>query len=182
MAPRRGTRDEVTRAPAGVFFAAGRMVGFLAAAGTAVALIAAIVLVPALARLAQARYERGCQEALTADLEALAKAQERMIEALPEDETLAIRLLISQEDVTPSDREPYELPSLGPSKAPDLIEAVRHPRPAPPPDWLVHLDRRLKKPATRRGLLLLAVGALVAALFLFAPPEKYRRRRAGKES
>ena len=177
MAPRRGIKDSRPQTPLGVLFAAGRLVGFVALAGVAVLIVAAVVLVPAYSRLGRARYQRACQEARVADLAALAEAQERMIAALPADEILTMRLAMSQEALAPSDRVPYSLPQVRPGGSPDLIKPVRHPRPVPPPDWLARLDAKLRKVSTRRGLLLLAFGCLVLAIFLFAPPEKYRRRR-----
>jgi len=144
-------------------------------AALGMALAAGVVLVPAHARLVRARYERDCQRAQTADLAALAEAQERMIAALPADEILTMRLAISQESVAPSDRLAYTLPHLAPAGSPDLIKPVRHPRPPAPSGWLIRLDARLQKISTRRGLLLLALGFLMAAMFVFAPPEKYRK-------
>jgi len=175
MAPRPGTRDSQPDSPLRVLFAAGRLVGFLVLAGVAVLIVAAAVLVPAYARLARAHYERACQQARTADLSALAEAQERMIFALPDDEVLTMRLAMSQEALSPSDRILYSLPRVRPTGSPDLIKPMRHPRPAPPPDWLMRLDARLRNRSTRRGLLLVAFGCLVLAIFLFAPPEKYHR-------
>ena len=108
----------MTRPPAGLLFSAGRLVGFLLLAGAAVLLLAGVVLLPAWARLAEARYGRACPEARTADLEALAEAQERLIAALPKDEVLAMRLAIKQESLAPSDRVAYALPTVAPAGPP----------------------------------------------------------------
>jgi hypothetical protein len=60
---------------------------------------------------------------------------------------------------------------------PDVIVPVRYARPAPPAGWMIRAAAKVQNLPTRRGLLLLATGALLVALFLFAPPEKYARRR-----
>ena len=154
------------------------MVGFTVMASAAVAVISTVVLLPPHAQLVRAQYQRDCLRARTKDLEALSDAHDRLIAALPTDRVLTMRLAISHEALRPRDGSPLRIPGAGPASPPGLVRAVRHPRPAPPSDWLMRLDAKFQRPATRRGLLLLAVGALVLALFLFAPPEKYGRRRA----
>jgi hypothetical protein len=42
---------------------------------------------------------------------------------------------------------------------------------------MIRAATKVANPPTRRGLLLLATGALLVALFLFAAPQKYARRR-----
>ncbi len=167
---------------ASVLFAVGRLVGFALTAGLAVGLVGAVVLLPAYARVAQARYEQGVQEAQTADLNGLVEAQARMIRDLPRDAVLTSRLKMSQEAAKPdSGAVVYSLPTVGPGKPPDLVWVDRAPRPDPPPAWLVHVAGRFRRTETRRGLLLVACGALVVAMFLFSAPDKYRRRDEEEE-
>ena len=182
MAPPRGRRANPPLHPAGLLFAAGRMVGFTVMAAVAVAVVSSVVLLPAYAQWVRAQYERDCLLARTKDLEALSNAHERLIAALPTDRVLTMRLAISHEALRPAAGSRVPLPGADPATPPGLIRAVSHPRPAPPPDWLMHLDARLQRPATRRGLLLLAAGAVVVDMFVFAPPEKYHRPRAARRA
>jgi len=177
MEPQPGARDSQAGEPSGVLLAAGRMVGFLLLVALALTIIAGVVLIPPYARLAGAQYELECLRAGIADAEGLVAANDRLIAALPHDEVLTMRLAMSQEPLAPSKEVVVRTPSAPPASPPDVIRPDRHPRPPPPAGWIFSANMKLKRTNTRRGLLLLAGAALVLALFLFAPPEKYRRQK-----
>ena len=96
---------------------------------------------------------------------------------LSHNKTLAAQLFEEFRDLLPNNEvivfrgQPLRPP-------PDVVVPVRLPRPTPPSGWMIAAATKLQKPPTRRGLGLLATGALVAAMFLFAPPETYTRRRS----
>jgi hypothetical protein len=175
MADRRGIRHSPRPSPDGLLFAAGRMVGFAALAGLAMATVAALVLLPAYARMRLAIYERDCDRVTAAELRATANANAHLIADLPTNPVLTKRLAMSQGDLLP-DNEVIVFKSQPLRPPPDVIIPVRYLRPAPPEDWMIRAAAKVQNPPTRRGLLLLAAGALLVAMFLFAPPEKYSCR------
>ncbi|MCJ7545050.1 MAG: hypothetical protein MUP47_10915 [Phycisphaerae bacterium] len=172
MVDRRGIRASPAPAPDGLLFAAGRMVGFVTLVGLAMATVAALVWLPAYARMRLAVYERDCDRVTVAELQATASANARLIADLPTNPVLTKRLAMSQGDLLP-DNEVIVFKNKPLRAPPDVIIPVRYPRPAPPEGWAIQTAAKVQNLPTRRGLLLLATGALLVALFLFAPPEKY---------
>jgi len=67
-------------------------------------------------------------------------------------------------------------PNSPPPLPPGVVVPPSAPRPALPPEWLVRAAQKLQNPGRRRGLLLLATGLVITALFLFAPGRAYRRK------
>jgi hypothetical protein len=155
------------------------MFGFVTLAGLAMLVLAGLALLPAYARWRQAEYEKECLATACRESEALITAQERMIADLPESEVLTKRLALSQGELCPEN----EFVSVNPDRPrrppPDVILPVRYPRPSPPNNWLMQASVKLHNAGTRRGLLLLAGGCLLVAMFLFAPPD---RRRNGQSN
>jgi hypothetical protein len=143
------------------------MVGFCLLAGAALAVFAAALLLPDYARMLRAEYELARQEAAIADLEALIEANRRLIDALPESPVLTKRLAMHQLGLWPED-EVVVLNGTRPAPPPPGVALVgRHQRPKPPSPWVLTTAARVSNPRTRRGLLLLAAAALVAAVLLF---------------
>lgn len=175
MADRHGTRVSLPAPPDGVLFAAGRMIGFVALAGLGMAIVAALVLLPGYVRMQTALYERDCERIASAELEATAGANARLIADLPSNPVLTKRLAMSQGDLLP-DNEVIVSKGQPTHPPPDVVVPARYARPAPPDGWAFAAAVKLQNPPTRRGLMLLAAGALLVAMFLFAPPEKYARR------
>lgn len=151
----------------------GRIAGFLMVAAPAVLMVAAIVLLPPYARLARAQYDLSCARADLIDAETQVAANQRLIAALPVDEVLTKRLAVSQLPCRPAN----EIVVAGPgdgididiTKPPDLVRPPRSRRPSPPPVWMATVSTKLSNPPTRRGLLLLALGAIITAVYMFAP-------------
>jgi len=135
-------------------------------AGAALAIFAATMLLPDYARMVHARNELARQQAANADLEGLIQANDRLIAALPESPVLTKRLAMNQFGLLPED-EMVLLSAGDPPAPPGSALTSRHPRPPRPSGPLLDIARRLEKPRTRRGLLLLAAAAMLAALFLF---------------
>jgi len=165
------------REPASRLFAAGRLVGFVSLAGLAMLILAGLVLLPPYARWQQAEYEKECLATACRESEALITAQERMIADLPESEVLTKRLALSQGELCPENEFVFSRPDRPRRPPPDVILPIRYPRPAPPNGFLMQASVKLRNAGTRRGLLLLATGCLLMAMFLFAPPD---RRRNGQ--
>ena len=166
MEPPPGIRARSNRGAGGLLAAAGRLVGFCMLATAALAIFAGTMLLPDYARMVHARYELGRQQAANADLEALIQANDRLIAALPDSPVLTKRLAMNQFGVLPED-ELVLVSSQTPPPPPGAALTSPHPRPRRPQGRLLDLARRLQKPRTRRGLLLLAAAAMLAALFLF---------------
>ena len=161
----------------GWLLAAGRGVGFAVLGGAALAIQAAIVLLPECAELRQDRYVLACEAAAAADMETLADAQDRLIAKLPTDPVLNRRIGMIQGDLWPDNAVVGMESDPGASLPPYALRPAPHPRPDPPAGWLTRAGRRLSNPPTRRGLWLVSAGLMLAAVFLFAPPHAYRRRR-----
>ena len=175
MGRRRGTKDRRRDSRRGGLDAVGRVLGFLMVAGSGMGILAGVVLLPPYASLAQAEYELGCMRASVADAESQIRANDRLIASLPTDPVLTKRLAESQ--LRSSPQHEVIIPAASIQKnPPDLIVPQRSERPSPPPKWLMRAARRLSNPPTRRGLLLLALGALITGVYLFIPPQWPSRR------
>ena len=160
-----------------LFGAAGRGVGFVLLCGVALAIQAGVVLLPEYAELHQDLYSRSCEAATVADMEALAEAQDRLIAKLPTDPVLTKRIAMHQQDHRPDNSVATADPISGGLRSPGAVRLSPHRRPAPPPGWLARASGKLANPATRRGLWLVSVGLLVAAVLMFASPHTNGSRR-----
>ena len=101
---------------------------------------------------------------------------DRLIALLPTDQVLTKRLAESQLPCSPEHEVIIPAASIQ-KRLPDLIVPRRSQRPSPPPKWLMRAAGRLSNPPTRRGLLLLALGAMITAVYLFTPPQWPSTRR-----
>jgi len=145
------------------------MVGFCVLAGTSLAILAAVLLLPEYARLERTRYELAGWQAATADKEAQIAANERLKAALPDDRVLTKRLAISQHGLWPENEVVVATAAPTRRLPPGLVAPAPHPRPDRPSGWLMKVSERVSRPPLRRGLLLMAAVAMLAALFLFGP-------------
>ncbi|MCY2932378.1 MAG: hypothetical protein NTV86_23365 [Planctomycetota bacterium] len=60
--------------------------------------------------------------------------------------------------------------------APGEISVIEAPLPKKPNTWLMDAARKVEDPPTRRGLLLLFAGAITAAVYLFDPGGRRKRK------
>ncbi|MCK4275845.1 MAG: hypothetical protein KAX78_04985, partial [Phycisphaerae bacterium] len=146
-----------------------RILGFAIPAGVAMAIVAVVVLTPPYARLAEARWRRTCLSVSATDGEALIAAQQRLIDAIPTDEVLTMRLAHDRLGLVPVNERAVATAAETPAPPPGIPSIQRHPRPDPPPLWVLRAARRLQRPPLRRGLMLLAGGMLVMAMLLSSP-------------
>lgn len=146
--------------------AIGRWIGFLLLAGTASAVLAAVILLPEYAALREDRYQRDLEVANMRDLENLLIANERMLVALNEDPVFVERVAMSMGYFAPAEGDVARMGSVS-GPPPGIV--ITHPvdRPEPPWDGWMIAARRLSNPATRRGFFLLGVGLLMMAFFFF---------------
>ena len=170
----RGINDRPGDLRPGPLDAVARVIGFLMVAGPAMGILAGVVLLPPYVALAQAEYELGCMRASVADAKAQIQANERLIAALPTDQVLTKRLAENHLPCTP--QHEVIIPGAPQKRPPDLVLPRRSRRPSRPPRWVMTAARRMQNPPTRRGLLLLALGALITAVYLFTPPQWPSRR------
>ena len=153
-----------------------RWAGFTLLTGLGLATLAAVALLPPYARLAGSEYELAKLRAALADAEALAATNQRLIDALPKDEVLTKRLIMRQSGKLPKDEVVVFDPAAPPPPSPGAVPPERQNQPDPPSAWLLAVAGRLENATTRRGLFVLAVGAIAAAMLLFAPPAKPKPR------
>lgn len=144
-------------------------VGFVVMTGLSLAILAAVVLLPAYGKLAEAEFEMGCLRADVAEAEDWLATNERLIQDLPSDEVLARRLARSQSEWLP----PEEIVVIDPVRhaagPPQLVSVPPHPRPAKPAGLAIRLAKSLQTPSVRYGLLLVAAGAMLGGTLLFPP-------------
>lgn len=147
-------------------------VGFTVLTGMALSLIAVVVLLPAWGRCAILRYQRDCKARDVRQAELTLAAMDRLLEDVREDEVLTQRLAWSRLGLCPSGEvrvlptNPRQVPQPG------ALSRVRLAGPPKPNARLLGLARRTNETRRRRGMLALAGGMLIAALLLFAPPER----------
>lgn len=153
-----------------MLFACGRMVGFALFAGLGLAILAAIVLLPAYRRTCRARYQRDRAAARVARLEAEASTKARLAQALPHDRTLTVQLMAVQAGRLPAEERILAASAPRPQTLEQMIRLPEPAPPAPPDGPLIAAAGRLANPATRRGLFFIAAVSLTAAFLLFAPP------------
>ena len=137
-------------------------------AGPALGIIAALVLLPAHARLVSTHHKLAVRKAQIRRAETLADANDRLIRAIPNDRSLATRLVLRT------------LPGALP--IPSGLRPAPLRCPPRPSGWLLDVAYRLQKPALRRGVFAVACLTLAAAMFLFAPPPVKSRSRCSPGS
>jgi len=171
MAPRPGKKADFKRHPAGLLPGLGRAAGFAALAGVALSILAGVVLLPAYASLAEAKYERDCLTASAAEAEDLIRANDRLIAEMPGDAVVTMRVARSQFNLLPENEVVVIDPARRRMPVGPLVTIPQRRRPGRPGGWVIRLAGRLRELRLRRGLLLMAGAAMLAAMFLFATPK-----------
>ena len=126
------------------------------------AIVTALVLVPAWAGTVRAEYDLAVKRADIEHSRKTVAAGARLNNAIPYDRVVNERL------VKGTVRQ-------------DLIHTPPVKYPPEPGGWRMGLADKLAQPKTRRGLFFVACTALAGAMFLFAPPpirRAFRSRRA----
>ncbi len=178
----RGTSSQRQDAPNGLGFlyAMGRFVGFCLLAVPALLIVASVVLLPAYQGMLNTLHQRDCIRADNQAIKAYIEQTERLIRQAPEDEQFTLRLRMAYDRVVTPNEVVVEDPSLQPS-VPGVVRVVAAPKPPPPSNLLLSMADKVQNPSTRRGLFLLAGLAMLAAVFLFAPAEKYKQSTSTAE-
>ena len=170
MEPPPGIKDNPPDPAPGLMDSVGRFLGFLMFAGPAMLILAALILLPAWKHYALAEYEAACKQTLLVDQRNLSlECRSRIIHDLQENEVLTERLLMSQTSMTPANQTVVVDPSL-PPWSPMMINPIKLLPPPPPQGRLLQLANKLENPTTKLGLLLVMIGAGLAAIFLYGPP------------
>ena len=152
------------------------MVAFCLLVGIAMVVFGAVLLLPEYARLQHARYQLARQKATIADLQSLIDGNNRLILALPDNAVLTKRLAMNELGLWPED-EVVVINDRGPRlQSPAMVVTKAATRPEPPVGWVMDAANRVANPPTRRGLLLLAVVGLIAAVILFPGAGEQRRK------
>jgi hypothetical protein len=165
------------------FRAIVKQAGFLLLALPAMAIVAALVLLPEYAAWKNDVYQRDLAAAQAADMEDLRDAQERTAQALIDDPAFVKRLAMWSLNLLPAGEQvlPSNLPDAPP---PGQVILPPHPRPAQPDDAFLRIAAKVALPqdanspqykeraATRRGLFIVSAGLLLFAVLLFGPAPK----------
>jgi hypothetical protein len=155
--------------PAATF---GRMVAFLILAIPAVAMLGALVLLPAWISHQNTLYDGEMLKAEIADTQLRIAGNEAGIKAADNDHIYQKRLAISLLGLLPPDEVIVDNPNLPPS-TPGVVKLTPHPRPSRPDDWFYQMGVRLQNRRTQLGLAALSFAALAAGIFIFPTPRKY---------
>lgn len=154
-------------------FGFGRMMGFTLLAAPAMAIIAAVVLLPAYQRMEAKVYLKECARQDNQTYKNFIAARDEMIKHAPEDVNLTREFTIAYEGKLPRNEVVVVDPSAPPPPVPGTIAPRYQDRPAPPGNLLLTMADKIAQPNTRRGLFLLATLAILGAMFLFAPEQTY---------
>lgn len=133
------------------------------------ATLAAVVLLPPWTRLVDARYERDALAAQMTDEQALVVANERLLDALEDDVVLTRRLAMTDLNALPRGQRIFSAARNVRGALPATVSIEPAPRPDPSGGWAVSAGRKLSRPGYRRGVFLLAISGLVAAMVMFPP-------------
>lgn len=164
------------RAPS-VLWPVVRNVGFLLLVLAGMAILAAVVYLPDWAKCLQLEYQRDCERAYLADTEALLDAYRRKIRTVETDAQLTRRLAQGMQGTGAPGLPIDRAMGLGADfLAPGEISVIEAPLPKKPNTWLMDAARKVEDPPTRRGLLLLFAGAITAAVYLFDPGGRRKRK------
>ena len=172
MAQACGTKDKTQSQPARArSFWPGlvRAVGFCALTGAAGAILAGVVLLPAAAELAWTKYQRDCDAVCLAEAQATVDALGRLQQEIASDEVLARRLAWSHLGLVPRNEVSVTGTASSAEPLPGTIPSVDSPDPPKPGGWVIASARRVTRPATRRGLLVLAGSLVLSAMLMFGP-------------
>lgn len=173
MEPPPGKKAESEIRPAGLLETAGRFVGFLMFAVPAMIIVAALILLPVYKHNAYTQWEYACLQTKVAEADDYKQANERFKSALKDDEVLNTRLIMSQSTLTPANEDVVRDPSNAPH-TPVGVVPIRRQVPPPPGGPLIAAANRIENRNTWMGLIMTAVGALLAAMYLFSPPPSRR--------
>ncbi len=148
----------------------GGLLGFAIVAGMALALLATVVVLPAWARLDRARADREALAYQAALFDRLIDYRTALIDAVKTDPLQTERLLMAQRNYRRPGEATYALDDV--PADPSAVEAIKAQLtpPRPPSPTVATLGRRVQRPTTRRGLLLLSGLLLVLATVMFLPP------------
>jgi hypothetical protein len=170
-----GTRAKSAAGANARISAGARTISFFLLVATGMAVLLAVVLLPAWAECLQVEYQRDGEKADLADIQELLAAYNRKIRSIETDTQLARRHALGILGLDPGGLA-VELVTDTTNLTPGEISVTPSPRPDAPSDWLIAAAQKVEDPPTRRGLLLLAAGAVITAVYLFDPSG---RRRAG---
>lgn len=174
MEPQPGTKPEPQdEAPAGLTDSLARFLGFLAFAAPAVLILASLVLLPMYKHWVLAEHQAACDQTKVDERNLALDAAGRVHRDMLEDEVLNQRVLIAQSSLLPANLKEVEIPGLPPS-SPTATFAPKLPLPPRPTGTLLQMADKLENPTTKRGLILVMLGAAVASIFLFGPPATKR--------
>ncbi len=159
MARQPGTKADDNTRGAKLSDAIGRGVGFIVLAALAMAIVTALVLMPAWANLVRAEYDLAVKRADIEHSRKIVAAGARLNNAIPHDRVVNERL------VKGTVRQ-------------GLIHTPPVEYPREPGGWRLGLADKLAQPKTRRGLSFVAYVALAGGMFLFVPPLIRRASRS----
>ncbi|MCY2925278.1 MAG: hypothetical protein NT031_07545 [Planctomycetota bacterium] len=158
-------------------WAVARNLGFLLLVLAGMTILLAVVYLPDWAKCLELEYQRDCERAKLADTEALLDAYRRKIRTIETDAQLTRRLARGMHGMGASGLAIDRAMGLGDDVlAPGEISVTESPKPEQPNTWLMGAARKVEDPPTRRGLLVLFAGAITAAVYLFDPGGRRKRK------
>ena len=145
------------------------MIGFAVVAGMALAVLATVVLSPAVSRLLAARADRDALGQRVETYDELIDYKQRLAESIRTDPMQTRRLLMQQQNCRRLGEAGF-LITDAPADIP-LAEMIAGQTAEPRRESTIdRISRRVQQPRTRRGLLLVSGIMMVCAMVMFLPP------------
>lgn len=141
-------------------------------AGVALAILAGVLLIPLADDNENTSYQVACASTENKALEELIRKRQYIIDALDcedPDPVLVARLAMSQSNMVPVNALVMDSSTPPESLSPCLVEPPKCTPPAQSPQWLTYTAVKLRRGGIKRGIIVLAMGTLIAAMFLFHP-------------
>lgn len=144
--------------------------GFFALTGSALAIMAGLVLLHPYAKFLQVQYNRDCYGIRIEESRATVTAMDRLLAAGPTDEVLTKRLAWSRlgmhpnNELVPPNQSTHDISPAG------TLSNIHYEDPPEPDPWISSLALKLQKPSRRRGLVVMTGCLVLSAMLLFRTP------------
>ena len=140
-------------------------------------MFAGLALIPQYATLKYRQYQRDCKLVRLEEARTQTEGLRLLVQDLPNDETLAKRMLFSHLGMVPVNQEIYTDISDDPAPDPGTIAQVHLPDPPRPDNWALRKADQLKIPQKRRGYMLMT-GLFFFSAFMLSMSKKQAKSKA----
>jgi len=144
--------------------------GFYLLSGIAIVIFAGVFLLPMHARNIELQYRLKCEQINIENARETINALDEFTRAAGDNEILLSRLGTSRIGLYPAN-EIIVLDTHEGSENPVSLQVSPPDYPPPPSGWITRYGKTVSRPATRRGLLVMAACLVIAAMLIFPPAD-----------